>query len=241
MSFRNVYQDPRRASAYASLEFPGTYFLAYRDLPALYREHVRGRRAIDFGCGAGRSTRFLKELDFDVIGIDVSADMIARARERDPAGEYRVIADGDFRAFPDGGFDLVQSVFTFDNIPGREHKIALFAGIAALLADGGRLMSLVSTPDIYVNEWASFTTRQFATNASARAGDPVFTVMNDVEDKRPVEDVLWPHDDYLDVYRRAGLAIVAEHRPLGRDDEGIAWVSETRIAPWAIYVLERIA
>jgi hypothetical protein len=63
--------------------------------------------------------------------------------------------------------------------------------------------------------------------------------MTDVEDQRPVEDVLWPHQDYLDVYRRAGLAVVAEHRPLGREDEGIAWVSETRIAPWVIYVLRR--
>jgi hypothetical protein len=32
--------------------------------------------------------------------------------------------------------------------------------------------------------------------------------------------------------------VVAEHRPLGRDDEGVAWVSETRIAPWVIDVLE---
>jgi hypothetical protein len=30
---------------------------------------------------------------------------------------------------------------------------------------------------------------------------------------------------------------VAEHRPLGREDEPFAWVNETRIAPWVIYVL----
>jgi SAM-dependent methyltransferase len=239
MAFENVYEDPQRAAAYASLEFPGTYHLAYRDLPALYREHVRGSRALDFGCGAGRSTRFLKAHGFEAIGLDISADMVRLARDRDPQGDYRVIADGDFRALPPRGFDLVQSVFTFDNIPGRERKTALFAGLGSLLAEGGRLVSLVSSPDIYVNEWASFTTRQFAGNFTATCGDPVFTVMTDVEDRRPVEDVLWPHQDYLDVYRRAGLAVVAEHRPLGRDDEGIAWVSETRIAPWVIYVLKR--
>lgn len=239
MGFENVYEDPQRAAAYASLEFPGTYHLAYRDLPALYREHARGRRALDFGCGAGRSTRFLKTHGFEAIGIDISADMVRLARERDPQGDYHVIADGDFRALPPREFDLVQSVFTFDNIPGRERKIALFAGLGALLAEDGRLMSLVSSPDIYVNEWASFTTRQFAGNATAKCGDPVFTVMTDVDDQRPVEDVLWPHQDYLDVYRRAGLAVVAEHRPLGCDDDGVAWVSETRIAPWVIYVLKR--
>ena len=239
MSFSNVYEDPRRAAAYAALEFPGTYHLAYRDLPALYREHVRGVQALDFGCGAGRSTRFLKAQGLEAIGIDISADMVALARQRDPSGDYRVIGDGDFRGLPAGEFDLVQSVFTFDNIPGRERKVGLFAGLAALLAPGGRLLSLVSSPDIYVHEWASFTTRQFAGNFTAKCGDPVFTEMTDVEDRRPVEDVLWPHADYLDVYGRAGLEVVAEHGPLGREDEGIVWVSETRIAPWVIYVLRR--
>jgi hypothetical protein len=54
----------------ATLEFPGTYYLAFRDLPALFAEHVRGRASLDFGCGAGRSTRFLRSLGFDPIGIE---------------------------------------------------------------------------------------------------------------------------------------------------------------------------
>ena len=54
MNFTNVYEDPRRAEAYANLEFPGTYYLAYRDLPEIIFEHVKGRKALDFGCGAGR-------------------------------------------------------------------------------------------------------------------------------------------------------------------------------------------
>jgi len=234
-----VYEDPERAAAYAQLEFPGTYYLAYRDLPALYREHVRGRRALDFGCGAGRSTRFLESLGFETTGIDVSAEMIERARARGPQGDYHVIADGDFRALPAGAFDLIQSVFTFDNVPGHEHKTELFAGLATLLAPEGRLVSLVSSTDIYVNEWASFTTKPFASNFVAKPGDFVYTEMKDVPDRRPVQDVLCPHEEYLEVYGRAGLTLVAEHRTLGRAADGIAWVSETQVAPWVIYVMKR--
>ncbi len=76
-SFPNVYDDPERAAAYARLEFPGTYYLAFRDLPPIIAEHVRGRTALDFGCGAGRSTRFLKGLGFDAIGVDISASSTA--------------------------------------------------------------------------------------------------------------------------------------------------------------------
>jgi SAM-dependent methyltransferase len=238
VDFSNVYEDPERATAYAQLEFPGTYRLAYRDLPELVRRHVTGTRAVDFGCGAGRSTRFLAALGLHTIGLDISADMVRLARERDPAGNYRVIADGDFAGVPARGFDLVASVFTFDNIPGRDRKVALFAGLRGLLAPGGRLLSLVSSPEIYVNEWASFTTKRFADNFTAKSGDYVYTEMTDIADRRPVQDVLWPRAEYLDVYARAGLDVVAEHRPLGRGDEGVAWVGETRIAPWVIYVLK---
>ena len=84
--FANTYDDDDRAGSYATLEYPGTYHLAFRDLPALIARHVTGTRALDFGCGAGRSTRFLKGLGFDVVGVDISASMVARARERDPDG-----------------------------------------------------------------------------------------------------------------------------------------------------------
>jgi acetylornithine/succinyldiaminopimelate/putrescine aminotransferase len=57
-------EDKTRAEAYAKLEFPGTYYLAYRDLPEIIRKHVKERAAIDFGCGTGRSTRFLQRMGF---------------------------------------------------------------------------------------------------------------------------------------------------------------------------------
>ena len=81
MSFSNSYEDETRAESYSKLEFPGTYYLAYRDLPAIIGENVTGRTALDFGCGAGRSTRFLERIGFNVTGVDISPDMIKKARE----------------------------------------------------------------------------------------------------------------------------------------------------------------
>jgi trans-aconitate methyltransferase len=67
--FANCYADAERAEAYSKLEFARTYYLAYRDLPAIFHEHVRGKGAIDFGCGTGRSTRFLQKCGFDVVEL----------------------------------------------------------------------------------------------------------------------------------------------------------------------------
>jgi len=237
--FFNVYDDKPRANAYANLEFPGTYYLAYRDLPQIISEHVSGTCALDFGCGTGRSTRFLAKLGFEsVVGVDISEQMIAQARVRDPRGEYRLVPDGDLNDLASCSYDLVLSVFTFDNVPTMGKKVALFQSLRRLLKDGGRIVSLVSSPEIYVNEWASFSTKDFPENRTAVSGDNVRIVMLDVADSRPVEDILWSSADYLEVYRRGGLRPIKTYFPLAIQDEPFSWVSETVIAPWSIYFLE---
>ena len=47
-------------------------------------------------------------------------------------------------------------------------------------------------------------------------------------------------EDYRAAFGGAGLEIERVERPLGTDDDGIQWVSETRIAPWTIYILKPV-
>lgn len=237
----NCYKDARRAEAYARLEFPGTYYLAYRDLPEIVNEHVEGRQAIDFGCGTGRSTRFLRKLGFEAIGVDIAADMIKKARTIDPQGDYRLIQDGDLGMFEVNSFDLVFSVFTFDNIPTMEKKVLIFRALAGLLKSDGKIVNLVSNPEIYLNEWASFSTKDFPENKHARSGDTVRIIITDIDDERPVEDIVWAQEDYRKVFDKAGLELIKTYKPLATGDEPYNWVNETRIAPWAINVLGKRA
>lgn len=239
MQFKNVYEDARRAGAYARLEFPGTYYLAYRDLPRIIFEHVQGRKALDFGCGAGRSTRFLRKLGFTVTGVDIAQDMIRKAREIDSEGDYRLVEEGNLGQFKEYALDLVLSVFTFDNIPTAKKKAKNLQELKRLLPANGKMINLVSSPEIYVHEWASFTTKDFPENRYAENGDRVKIIMTDVEDKRPVEDILWSDVAYQEVYQRAGMKLVKRYKPLGRKKEPYEWVNETKIAPWVIYVLKR--
>lgn len=238
MPFPNAYDDPQRATAYAALEFPGTYYLAFRDLPEIITRHVDGRVALDFGCGTGRSSRFLQRLGFGTTGVDISASMLEQARRADPGGAYRLIGDGDFGGLAPGSFDLVLSAFAFDNIAGAVRRAALLGGLRKLLTPKGRIILLDSTPEIYAHEWVSFTTSAFAENRAARGGDPVRIVMKDGGDQRPIVDFIWFDEDYLRLFAAAGLALVAVHRPLGNPEEPWDWGSELTIAPWVIYVLE---
>jgi len=239
MDFTNAYEDSRRAESYAKLEFPGTYYLAYRDLPQIISRHVRGKKAIDFGCGTGRSTRFLCGLGFETIGLDISKDMIDKAGEIDATGNYHLIEDNGLSTLEGNAFNLVLSVFTFDNVPTMEMKVRLLRELSGLLSREGRIVNLVSSPGIYTHEWASFTTRDFPENRDAKNGDKVRIIMTDVDDCRPVEDILWTDQAYREVYRRAGLELVGRYKPLAKKSEPFEWVNETRIAPWVIYILKR--
>jgi SAM-dependent methyltransferase len=239
MSFMNAYDDNVYADSYSELEFPGCYYLAYRDLPDIISKYSSKGKAIDFGCGAGRSTRFLSDLGFDVIGLDISESMIKKANELDPSGNYHAIADGDFSKLPKGNFDLVLSVFTFDNIPREEKRINLFEDLGELLNDDGVLVCLDSTPELYVNEWISFSTIDFPENKTAKSGCVVKVINLDLEDKRPCEDIFWNDSDYRNQFSKAGLQLINSYKPLADSSEPFEWVNETKIAPWIIYVVKK--
>jgi ubiquinone/menaquinone biosynthesis C-methylase UbiE len=227
-----------RAESYAKLEFPNTYYLAYRDLPSIIGRHISGKEAMDFGCGTGRSARFLKKLGFNVIGIDISAEMIAIAKEVDNTGSYHLVSNGDYSQFGAGKFDLIQSVFTFDNIPGWENRTDILGGLKRLLKPSGKMILLDSTPELYTHEWASFSTKDFPDNLRAKTGDVVRDIMLDVDDRRPVEDIFWSVEDYHKLFEMAGLSLEATYKPLGFRDEQYEWKSELDIAPWMIFVLK---
>ncbi len=236
MAFSNTYGDAAYADAYARLEFPGTYTLAFRDIPDLLDRHVTGRAGLDFGCGAGRSSRFLRSLGYRVVGVDISEAMLALARSADPGGDYRLVPDGSLAPLESQTFDVALAAFPFDNIP-NEAKVGLFLELRRVLRPRGRFINIVSSPEIYHHEWLSFSTKAFPENRAARSGDEVRVINLVVDDRTPAVDIFCPPATYERLYAEAGLHLLEVHKPLGRPDEPHAWVNETKIAPWTISIL----
>lgn len=80
------------------------------------------RRALDFGCGAGRLTRALARRFETAVGVDISERMVETARglnEDVPGCEFRVNTSPDLRLFEDGEFDLAYTSLVLQHIPGR--------------------------------------------------------------------------------------------------------------------------
>jgi ubiquinone/menaquinone biosynthesis C-methylase UbiE len=95
--------------------------LVAADLPLLAQgRDPKSLRVLEIGCGAGRMTRYLAEIFGEVVGIDVSGEMVVQARER-LAGKANAQfheTDGvDLAIFEDENFDLILSAFVFQHVP----------------------------------------------------------------------------------------------------------------------------
>jgi len=72
--------------------------------------------ALDAACGTGRHTAYLASLGHKVIGVDTSPEMLARAREKVPEGEFY---EADLHEVPlaDDSVDLVVCAIALSHLP----------------------------------------------------------------------------------------------------------------------------
>ena len=102
-------------------------------------------RILELGCGTGFYTRWLAQRGLDVVAMDISANMLAQARQRCPEGARFVEGDCQDPAAalgPEGlaeGFDVILGINTFSYYPAKRSALSNYREI---LRDGGRLMML---------------------------------------------------------------------------------------------------
>jgi SAM-dependent methyltransferase len=129
---------------------------------ALFRAADVGERdrVLDVGCGTGRTARLAarKAARGQVLGIDISAPMLARARlcaQEDGLSNLTFEqGDAQVHAFAGGAFDLAVSrggVMFFTDL------VAAFANIARALRPGGRLAFLGPQPSRPDGDYARAT------------------------------------------------------------------------------------
>lgn len=102
-----------------------------------------GARLLDVPCGQGRHAHLLAESGFDVDGLDYSATLLEKARERG-VGKTLRYTKGDMRKLPSrwtGRFDAVLNLFTsfgFFLDPADDRRTV--AEFARVLQPGGLLL-----------------------------------------------------------------------------------------------------
>jgi SAM-dependent methyltransferase len=99
-------------------------------------------RVLDLGCGAGvPATRLLTEKNFDVLGVDISAVQIERARQLVPRANFEQ-ADMATWEHVTGTFDAVVSFYSLIHVPIQDQR-NLLPKIRRWLRPGGYLLAIV--------------------------------------------------------------------------------------------------
>ena len=128
-AYDELYQDKDYSAECDVLE---RVFAGYADQPVT--------RVLDLGCGTGGHSAVLARRGYNVVGVDRSADMLRRARDRASAARFEV---GDITALDlEETFDATVIMFAVFGYLTRDEQLrAALGGVRRHLRPGGVLFA----------------------------------------------------------------------------------------------------
>jgi SAM-dependent methyltransferase len=154
-----------------------TAALFERELIYLPPADPASRRALEVGCGPGRLMRPMSRHFGEIHGVDISDEMLKRAREvlRDiPYAQVHLTPESDLRMFANDWFDFVYSYAVFQHIPSREIILNYLDEMARVLKPAGILCcQLRGVPP---------PTSELKTGSHTWTGDGYYFELNDIRD-----------------------------------------------------------
>jgi ubiquinone/menaquinone biosynthesis C-methylase UbiE len=239
-------------ASYSAIDCVGQYLFAAH----LVNEHLAPYKhgihtLVDFGCGAGKSTRAVAssvDPGGRIIGVDISGDFLAVARvitERLPlSAEYNfefycTIADGNRERIPldDGIANAVIIMIVLQEFQTESLLRSALIELGRIATSGAVLAAVCVSDRITCEDYTTFTYAPFPDNAAK--------VDNVRKCKSTLSSIIWESDRHwsreilVDGFRNAGWKNLKAEYPLAPTDlqpfpsmPEISWLDETRIPPF---------
>ena len=196
----------------------GTAFLAFRDMSKIISKHIKGINALDFGCGAGRSSKMIDQ------AIKTSKDI-----------NYILLEKNCFKKI-EGKYDLILISFVLMEVPSKQEIVILIKKLSNFLSESGKMIFIVASNDLYTKNWLSIETSSYS-NTNKNSGDIVRVYLKDYQ--VTIDDYFWKESDCEEVFTESDMLILEKLKPLGIPSDGKNWVDECLYAPFAIYILSK--
>jgi ubiquinone/menaquinone biosynthesis C-methylase UbiE len=214
------------AETYKELGIKSTsYEMAFSQVEKMLGD-VHGQCLLDFGCGAGRSAKFLETLGAErVIGVDHNQSMIAEATTcAGDALEFHLIKDR--LPLANESMDGALAMASFVETKTLSDMKKCLKEIARVVKGDGIFVLATTNPKAFGHDFKSFT---IAGNpGNLKSGD---IVQCTIKGKHPfaIEDVYWAEEDYVRTLESAGFAVEQVAFPMVEADDD--WLDEKKVAP----------
>ncbi len=149
----DAYRDRYREAVEESIAFAGAGLDFFTSAKAKALLDLAAKRIgtpaelsfLDVGCGPGETDRFLAGRVGLLAGVDISPEMVERAREQNPWAEYRHYTEGEPIPYPDAAFDISFAVCVIHHVEAAERS-AMIAEIARTTRRGGLVVVFEHNP-----------------------------------------------------------------------------------------------
>jgi SAM-dependent methyltransferase len=111
-----------------------------------------GSRCLDVACGTGNYTTALAEAGLQLVGVDVSRQMLTAAREKSGAVRW-VTGDVANLPFPNGAFEVAVCTLALHHFSQPERSFREIARVLSIGPSGGRLVVFTAAPEQMRRYW----------------------------------------------------------------------------------------
>jgi len=166
---------------------------------------IQTKKVVDYGCGTGRSTKFIKELGAEVMGVDIRSDMIASAKKQYPDIVFKLIENAK-TPFSNDTFDLAISTFVQLEMASTNEMELVANEVFRILKIGGKFIILTVNPESWGNTYQSFSSN-FPKVFARQSGQKINVKMKTKIGEIKFQDYYWETKDYLKPLENAGFQI----------------------------------
>ncbi|HSW37410.1 MAG TPA: class I SAM-dependent methyltransferase [Candidatus Saccharimonadales bacterium] len=221
------------------LELDTQQGLAYSLVKDIVEKYGVGEKALDYGCGAGRSTRLLRQIGFEqVVGVDVNQEMLDMATEKEiPGISYERIESGVL-PFKDNTFNLAFSGLVILEISSAPEVHKVLGELHRVVAPGGAVIILTCTREGHLNGSDSFepvlTVEQ---QANLKSGDAVPTRVK--ETGQVFTDYYWSEEFLRTALQEAGLKVLEVRLSKAVTPQSNEPLAPKPKSPYVIYIAQK--
>jgi ubiquinone/menaquinone biosynthesis C-methylase UbiE len=218
-----------QAKAFSGLNISGTTTEACFKCACKVFGSLKGKTALDFGCGSGRTTVLLKGLGTSkVVGVDVNRNMIVQANKLHKEKRLEFYKIRKKIPFKDNYFDAALSAHVLVESRSLKEMSSILKEIFRVLKNRSLLIIITANPKSIGHKYITYSHRK---KKNLKSGDRIDCR---IESNPPfiIKDTYWTEKDYNKVIKESGFKIVKIYNPLAK---GRGWLEEIKVAPNSVY------